>query len=303
MVVTSPPERIISQACGAGCSPRAAPAWAPGPCWLPTFAANALSVSVPLAGHPLPRRASAAVADAITAFVAAVDSSSSPSVKLRAASVLFRAVPAGELGRGACRSDRGVLLISAFGAMSVPVPVGLDRDGLGEGAVGERSGLAEHAARGGRGYAVRVLGAGPGHQRGYLLGLEHRPPVLSDRLVHPDELAGRPLPDDAPLVAVQQLRLVLTLQAQADTFRDEEGDYRTDDDQHPRDPGDRVQRDLQEVGDDVVGTLDPQDTVEHHGGDPDAGPHRGVPWPVVNVVVRLVPGGPPFEERPECGPA
>src|SRR5262249_47203078 len=96
--------------------------------------------------------------------------------------------------------DRGPVPVT----MPVPMTVGLDRDRLGEGAVGGRAGLAEHAARGRRGHAVRVLGAGPGQQGRHLLGLEHGPVGVGQRFVHLDELAVRQLADDAGLVAVPQ---------------------------------------------------------------------------------------------------
>jgi hypothetical protein len=50
---------------------------------------------------------------------------------------------------GTRRADRLVLLsghLVPVPVVAVAVPVGLDRDGLGEGAVGDRPGLAEHAA-------------------------------------------------------------------------------------------------------------------------------------------------------------
>ena len=53
--------------------------------------------------------------------------------------------PRGKRG-GIRRADRLVLLAGYRGRVPVAVPVRLDRDGLGEGAVGDRPGPAEHAA-------------------------------------------------------------------------------------------------------------------------------------------------------------
>jgi ABC-2 type transport system permease protein len=61
---------------------------------------------------------------------------------------LLFALPGGK-GGGTVRGDRLVLLAGRLvpvPVMAVAVPVRLDRDGLGEGAVGDRPGPAEHAA-------------------------------------------------------------------------------------------------------------------------------------------------------------
>src|SRR5690242_6040420 len=62
--------------------------------------------------------------------------------------LFFPALPRGKSG-GTRRADRLVFLAGhrvPVPVMAVAVPVGLDRDGLGEGTVGDRPGLAEHAA-------------------------------------------------------------------------------------------------------------------------------------------------------------
>ena len=67
--------------------------------------------------------------------------------------LFFPALPRGK-GGGTGRADRLVFLAGhrvPVPVMAVAVPVGLDRDGLGEGAVGDRPGLAEHAAYGSSG--------------------------------------------------------------------------------------------------------------------------------------------------------
>jgi len=156
----------------------------------------------------MPRRAHAAVAERVTAFLAAVDSSSSLRVKTTSEpESSVRAVPAGELGGSASRADRGVLPHQR--------PSGHGRcraRRLSTGMVSAKARLATALAlpstprEEGRRYAVVVLGAGPGAAARYhLLGLEHRPLLLVHRLVHLDELAVGQLPDDARLVAVQQL--------------------------------------------------------------------------------------------------
>ena len=75
--------------------------------------------------------------------------------------LFFPALPRGK-GGGTGRADRLVFLaghrvpvpvmaVAVPVGLDGPVPVGLDRDGLGEGAVGDRPGLAEHAAYGSSG--------------------------------------------------------------------------------------------------------------------------------------------------------
>src|SRR5262249_4112809 len=108
--------------------------------------------------------------------------------------------------------------------VSVAVPVGLDHDRLGEGAVGDGPGPAHDAARVRRGYAVLVRRSTRGHERGHLLGLEYGPLLLVHRPVDLDELAVGQLPDDAGLEPVLQQLLVLTLQTQADTSGDDKSD-------------------------------------------------------------------------------
>ena len=65
--------------------------------------------------------------------------------------------------------DRGPVPVTNFvpvaDCVPVPVAVGLDHDGLGEGAVGPRPDLAERAAGRRRGYAVLVFGPRRGHER------------------------------------------------------------------------------------------------------------------------------------------
>jgi hypothetical protein len=129
--------------------------------------------------------------------------------------------------------------------------------------------------------------------------VQHGPFGLIERTVDLDEPAVGQLPDDAGLDPVRQHLLVLPLQTQADSPGQDKRDDWPGEHHHPCDPGGRVQRDRQLVRDDVVPALDPQHRVERDRRHPGSGPDRRVPGPVVDVVIRLVPGRPPLKERPQ----
>src|SRR5215472_4007419 len=171
-------------------------------------------------------------------------------------------LPAGSAlgaGSGIAGGDRGVL-----GAVAIPVPVAPGkRDALGQGPV-ERGPQPAHgpALRGGRDIVAVPARPRRGQGRQVGPGREHGPAVLRHRAGDLDVLAARQLPDDAGLDAVLEQFAVLALEAKADPLGGPVGDDGRHEDRDPRDPGGRVQRDVEVVGDDVVPALEPQDAVE-----------------------------------------
>ena len=119
------------------------------------------------------------------------------------------------------------------------------------------------------------------------------------RLVHLDELAVGEPQDAAGLVAVQQLRVVAALEPEAGAPRDHEHDRRDHEQGHPQEPDDRVDRQVERDGDDVVGAADPQQQVERDRHHAQRGAGGGVARAVEQVVLALVAGDPGLDERVE----
>ena len=187
-------------------------------------------------------------------------------------------------------------------AVTIAVPVaGVRRDLLGDQPAYRQPRLADDAASGRGGHVVVAIGRRGqfgdrpvGEQDRTLLGRHRRVPL--------DELALRGHLDDAGLVAVRQRLGVLALQAEADPLGHPVGHHRPDEDRVPGDLRRGVQRDIQVVGDDVVGALQPQDAVERDHPHADRGPGGRVARTVVDMVLCVVTVGPAFDERPQCGP-
>src|SRR5215469_4623455 len=162
---------------------------------------------------------------------------------------------------GGDRRGLRVAVAVAVPVLAVAAAVAVHRDALGQHLVQALAHPA-HAAAHGTGRYRRLLQRGHGRARGqagrWLPGLEHGSRLLVDRPGLLDVLAGGQLPDDPGLDAVLQQVQVPALQAQADPLR---GPVRDDRAYEYRPPGDlrgHVQRDVQLVGYDVVGALQPE---------------------------------------------
>ena len=92
-----------------------------------------------------------------------------------------------------------------------------------------------------------------------LLVLGEREPLgLGQRLVDLDELTVRQPLDDAGLATVQHLVPVAALEAEADPLGDDEGDRPGRRRSDPDEPGDRVDRQVEVGGPEVVAAADQQ---------------------------------------------
>ena len=105
--------------------------------------------------------------------------------------------------------------------------------------------------------------------------------------------------DDARLVAVEQLLVVVALQGDAPASGDRERDDRSDEDRHPHEVGDLVDAGVQLDRDDVVAAGRPGEPVERHQGHHDRGARGRVARALEQVVVALVAGDPALEEGEE----
>ena len=122
---------------------------------------------------------------------------------------------------------------------------------------------------------------------------------LGDGLVHLDHLAVRQPHDAAGLAAVQHEVPVATLQAEADALGDDVGQRRDDEDGHPEEPGDRVDREMERDRQDVVGTRGQQHQPGDDRHDAEAGARRGVARAVEDVVLTVVARHPALDHRIE----
>ncbi len=114
-----------------------------------------------------------------------------------------------------------------------------------------------------------------------------------------DELTVRQTLDDAGLATVQHLVVVPALEAEADPLGDDEGEDRDDEEADPDEPGDRVDRQVEVLGEHVVATADEEHDVLRDPGDTEGRTGRDVARAVQDVVLALVPGDPGLDERPD----
>ena len=80
--------------------------------------------------------------------------------------------------------------------------------------------------------------------------------------------------------------------------RHEPDDDRPDDREHPEDPGQRLDRQVEEHREHVVAAGQREDREERQDRGPDRRPERRLPRPVEQVVLARVMGDPPLDERP-----
>ena len=103
--------------------------------------------------------------------------------------------------------------------------------------------------------------------------------------------------DDAGLDAVRENVAVTALQGDRPAIGDEEHQWRQHQHADTPDPGRRVERDMELVGNDVVHRAVGQQHVERDGHRADTGADRNVTRALQQVVMRVVPGELPFDER------
>ena len=120
--------------------------------------------------------------------------------------------------------------------------------------------------------------------------------VLADRQVPLAVAALGRAHDDAGLVAVEQLLVVVPLQRDAPALGDHERDHGSQEHRDPHEPGDLVDAEGEGGRDDVVAAGHPEEPVEGHQRRHGRRARGGVAGPLEQVVLPLVAGDPGFDE-------
>ncbi|COW33843.1 Uncharacterised protein [Mycobacterium tuberculosis] len=148
--------------------------------------------------------------------------------------------------------------------------------------------------RSGRAQLVHSLG-----QRRSLILKRYRVAMLVDRaegLMQLDVGAmGQPL-DDAGLDAVLEHRPIAALQSDTPPICDEVDERRQNHHADAANPRGCIQRNMELQRDDVVHRRESEHHIEGDRHGADRGAHRNVPWPLQQVVMRVVAGKPLLQE-------